>query len=121
MWIRSIIILLFSVISGVIAQLVLKKGTFGLPDFSLTNLLPIIKEIFTNYYLILWILFGGISAFLWLLAVSKLELSFAFPIVQALSIILVVLLSYLFFAEAISFWRWTGIVLIIIGIFLIFK
>jgi len=119
MWIRAIIILLFSVVAGVIAQIVLKKGAFNLPNFSLQNFWPIIKEVLTNHYLILWILFGGVSAFLWLLAVSRLELSFAFPVAQALGIILVAFLSYLFFAEVISLWRWLGILLLIIGIFLV--
>jgi len=121
MWTRGVFILIFSVAVGIIAQLVLKKGSFNLPDFSIQNFFPIVKEVLTNYYLIVWILFGGISAFLWMLAISKLGLSFAFPIAQALSIVLIVLLSYLFFAEAISSLRWFGIFLIIIGIFLVTK
>ena len=121
MWYKAIIILILSTVAGVVAQLVLKKGTFNLPDFSLQNFFLIIKEILTNYYLLLWICFGGVSAFLWFLAVSKLELSFAFPIVQSLTIVLVALGSYLFFAETISLWRWVGIILIIIGIFLVVK
>ena len=43
----------------------------------------------------IWVLFGGISAFLWLLAVAKLDLSFAFPISQAGSIVLIAILSLL--------------------------
>jgi len=118
---KSMLILLLSIAAGVIAQLVLKKGTFELSNFSISSLIPFIKSILTNYYLIFWVLFGGISAFLWLLAVSKIDLSVAFPIAQAGGIILVVVLSYLFFAEAIMLYQWLGILLIIVGIFLIGK
>lgn len=121
MWNRAIIILALAIISGVIAQIVLKKGSLGLPDFSLQNFWPITKEILRNKYLISWVFLGGVSAFLWMLAISKLELSFAFPAAQALSIILIVLLSYFFFAEVISLWRWIGIIFVIIGIFLMTK
>ena len=118
---KSILILLLSIIAGVIAQLVLKKGTFEISNFSISNLIPFIKSMITNYYLIFWILFGGISAFLWLLAVSNLDLSFVYPVSQAGSIILIVILSLVFFSETVSVYQWTGIFLIIIGIFLMGK
>ena len=121
MWTRGIFILILSVMAGIIAQLVLKKGSFNLPDFSIQNFFSIVKEILTNYYLIIWVVFGSVSAFLWMLAISKLELSFAFPTAQALSIVLIVLSSYLFFAEVVSLSRWLGIFLIVIGIFLVTK
>ena len=115
------LILLLSIVAGVMAQLVLKKGTFELSNFSISNLIPFIKSILTNYYLIFWVLFGGISAFLWLLAVSKINLSIAFPIAQAGSIILIVVLSYLFFSEAVTLYQCLGMLLIIVGIFLVGK
>jgi len=118
---KPMLILLLSIIAGVMAQLILKRGTFELSNFSVSNLIPFIKSILTNYYLILWVLFGGISAFLWLLAISKINLSVAFPISQAGSIILIVILSYLFFSEAITLYQCLGMLLIIIGIFLVAK
>ena len=118
---KSIIILFFSIIAGVIAQLVLKKGTFELPNFSISNIVPFIKSILTNYYLVSWIILGGISAFLWFLAVSRIDLSVAFPIAQAGTTVLVVVLSFLFFAEVITLSQWLGILLVVVGIFLIGK
>lgn len=118
---KSMFILLLSIVAGVIAQLVLKKGTFELSNFSISNLIPFIKSMLTNYYLIVWVLFGGISAFLWLLAISKINLSIAFPIAQAGSIILIVILSYLFFKEAITLYQCLGMLLIVVGIFLVGK
>ena len=118
---KSMLILALSIIAGVIAQLVLKKGTFELPNFSISNIIPFIKNVITNYYLMFWILLGGISAFLWFLAVSKIDLSVAFPIAQAGSIVLIVVLSYLFFAEAITLYQCLGILLIIVGIFFVGK
>jgi len=119
--IKSIIILLVSIISGVIGQLFLKKGGLNLPEFSFDNIIPILKEILRNSYLISWFVLGGISAFAWMIAVSKFELSFVFPFNQALTFILVVYFSSIFFHEAISPLRWLGIILLIIGIFLVAK
>jgi len=119
--IKPIIILSISIISGVIGQLFLKKGGFNLPELSFSNIIPILKEILRNSYLLSWFALGAISAFTWMLAVSKFELSFVFPFNQALTFILVVYFSSIFFHEAISPLRWLGILFVIIGIFLITK
>lgn len=118
---KAIFILCLSILAGVLGQLVLKKGTFRLPPFSFVNLHSFIIEILTNYYFLLWVIFGGISAFLWILVVSDLNLSFALPVAQAGSIILVVIFSLVFFSETVSVYQWTGIFLIIMGMFLVGK
>lgn len=56
-----------------------------------------------------------LSAFLWLAALSKLELSQAYPLVS-LSFVLVLIFSVLVFHEPLNFWKVGGVVLIVAGI-----
>lgn len=116
---KAFLILILSVVSGVIAQVVLKKGSVDLPALSPANLWSVVRSVLLNYYLLLWVAFGAVSAFLWMLAMSKLDLSMAFPFAQALSIVLIVVFSYLYFAESISYSRWAGIGIIVVGLFLV--
>ena len=120
MWIKALAILFLSALAGVIGQLVLKKGSMALPSFS-NGWWFFVKSIVANYYLMSWIFFGAVSAALWCLAVSKLNLSLAFPLVQAVTILLSVILARIFFHEAVSGGQWIGIFVILLGIFLVLK
>jgi drug/metabolite transporter (DMT)-like permease len=56
----------------------------------------------------------------YLFALSKLPLSIAYPLLSS-GYVLVVLLSKIFLKERVSFRRWVGVFIIIIGIFIIFN
>jgi drug/metabolite transporter (DMT)-like permease len=55
------------------------------------------------------------AALCWMLAISRLELSHAYPFVS-LSFVLVLLLSALFFGESVSTEKLLGVTLIIAGV-----
>ncbi len=56
----------------------------------------------------------------YLLALSKLPLSIAYPMLSS-GYVIVVLLSKIFLKEKVSFQRWVGVFIIIVGIFIIFN
>ncbi len=58
-----------------------------------------------------------VSTILWLIALSKTTLSFAYPF-TALTFTLVMLSARIVFQESIPTWRYVGIVVICLGIFL---
>jgi multidrug transporter EmrE-like cation transporter len=60
----------------------------------------------------------GISAICWLWVLSRVQLSYAYPVL-ALSFPLVVGGSYLFFGESVSFIRWGGVGVIMLGVSLL--
>ena len=119
----KIMILMLSILAGVIGQLFLKKGTLtremGL--FRPGNLWNIIHTCVTNGYILLWFLFGGISAFLWIIVISKFQLSFVFPAATSLGFVLIAVFSSCLFGEQISLIRWIGIAVLCLGVFLISK
>ncbi len=78
---------------------------------------PIYTAVMTPYFL-LGILTLGLGAFTWLLVLSRMELSLAYPM-MSLGYVLVTLFSKYLFRETVPFHRWTGIATIIFGIILI--
>jgi drug/metabolite transporter (DMT)-like permease len=57
----------------------------------------------------------GISALFWLVVLSRIDLSVAYPFV-GLSYIIVVLFSRLFLNEQVTALRWLGVVVVAVGI-----
>ena len=60
----------------------------------------------------------GVSAVVWLFALSRVELSFAYPF-AALSYVIIVLASLTVLHESVPPLRWAGVALIIAGIVLV--
>ena len=113
--------ILISVILGVIAQILFKKGisSMGPVPFSRIHVLPSLTlrivfqpHIFTGF------LFYGIATIFWLFALSKVDLSYAFPFIS-LTIILTSGAGALFYGERITVCRKIGMVIVCIGILLI--
>lgn len=69
-----------------------------------------------------WIVSGLVAAFAsalcWIMALSRLPLSHAYPF-TALSIVLVVLAGATLFSESVNLTQWFGIALVVVGIVLV--
>jgi multidrug transporter EmrE-like cation transporter len=115
---KPIWLLLISVISAVTGQVLFKKGVLvtGEITFKGSMMEELIKLIF-NPIVFSGLLFYVVSAVLWLIALSKTTLSFAYPF-TALTFALVMLSARVVFLENIPTLRYYGIVLICLGIFL---
>lgn len=112
-------ILLFSTLTGVAAQLALKHGLAG------DRLLPaaakatdVVQSLLGAWQLWVYGLCAVASLASWLLVVRRFELSMAFPVVQSLSFILIVVFSAFLFRETITTTKLAGIGLLCLGIFL---
>ena len=60
-----------------------------------------------------------ISAFVWMVALSRLQISIAYPVAVGLNFVVVVTVALIFFREHLSVEKIIGIVLIFISVFLI--
>jgi multidrug transporter EmrE-like cation transporter len=113
---KVVFLLLASVCSATIGAVLLKKGvlTIGEVSFKSSIIGELMKLVFNP------IVFGGlilyfVSAILWLTALSRTTLNFAYPF-TAITFSLVMLSSRLIFLESIPTLRYFGIVLIILGV-----
>ncbi|MCI0696927.1 transporter [candidate division KSB1 bacterium] len=114
--------LLLSILFGIVGQLLLKKATLSKRiGFDATHLTQSIMSLVLNPYLLSWIFLAGISAALWIFVVSKLELSFAYPVSMTLSYMLILVLSWWLFNENMSITRWLGVALMCVGLFLAYR
>jgi multidrug transporter EmrE-like cation transporter len=112
-----------SIVLGIIGQVLLKRGTMTQGEMTLHahKLWSTIWKIALNPFIISWILFAGLSAFLWIFVVSRFELTFAYPISLSLSYVLIALLSWWIFGEHLPPARLIGLLVMCVGIFLVYK
>lgn len=107
----KILLLIPGIILVITGQILLKKGMARYKTFSMKDL----PEITKNGTIILGIAAYGISLLLWLVVLSKLELSYAYPIVS-LNYFFIALSSKIIFKEKISKRRWASILVIVLGV-----
>ena len=114
---KPVLLLLFSVLSASLGQVFFKKGVSIIGEVTLKGsvigeLLKMVFQPLVFSGLILYV----VSTILWLLALSKTTLSFAYPF-TALTFALVMVSARIVFQESIPTWRYVGILLICLGIF----
>ena len=117
-------LLAIAITLSVSGELMLKMGmnryaaAFGVLDLSPATLLPTLLRVFTQPLVFLGFVFVFSASIFWLAVLSRVNLSFAYPIL-ALGYVITALFSRLLFNEAISPTRWAGIVVICIGVVLV--
>ena len=117
----ALLSIITSVVPGVVGQLFIKQGlrSLGGLNFS-TGLISSYLKIFCSPFILVGLSIYFLGVFFWLYALSKVELSFAYPFVS-LSYVLVLFFSWMFLGEQISLIRWAGVVSICLGVVLISK
>lgn len=112
------------ILSGVLlnagAQLFLKAGTrsIGVFAFSLDNLLPIGWRLASNPFIVSGLFCYVVSVVVWIMALSRVEVSIAYPMLS-LGYIVNVLLAWWLFGEAVTAMRVAGIFVIIVGVIMV--
>jgi multidrug transporter EmrE-like cation transporter len=116
----SLSLLMTGVLLNAGAQLLLKAGTnsVGVFEFSRDNILPIGWKLATEPHIV-----GGlgcyvISVVVWIMALSRVEVSVAYPLLSVGYVVNAIAAWYLF-GEAVTPMRLTGIAIIIVGVWLV--
>lgn len=117
---KALVLILVSVLFGAAGQVMMKWGTNQINLASGSGLSRSLYVYFTNVPLLSGLALYGISAIFWVLAIGKVELSYAYPMV-ALGYVLVFIASFFLFHEHITFLRIWGLLLIVIGVVFIAK
>jgi len=113
-------LILLSVILNTIAQIALKAGMDKVGQFKYcwSNVVPIFTQIACNPYIIGALFIYGFAVVVWMLVLSRVEVSIAYPMIS-LGYITTALAAYYYFDEPLSVTRIAGIVVIILGVYLV--
>jgi len=106
--------LLVSILMGALAQVSLKKGMQALGQISVTTLVPNLGGIFFNPYILGGILLYGSSLMIWLIVLSRMELSRAYPFVS-LGYMITFACGILLLDEKMSYYKIFGLMFIVAG------
>jgi multidrug transporter EmrE-like cation transporter len=115
-------LIMLGVLLNAAAQLFLKEGMrrIGHFEFIWANALPIALQVAGNVFVLGGLLCYVISVAVWLLVLSRVEVSFAYPLLSVGYIVNAVA-GYYLFQENLSFMRISGILVICVGVFLVTK
>jgi len=116
----ALVLVSLCIVLGASGQICMKRGMVEIPITSTQDLFSNIKTIFSSSYVIIGLLFYGVATFLWLGALSQLEVSFMYPLLS-LGYVLTAILACVFIHEEVTLLRWVGILLIVCGCFLVIK
>jgi multidrug transporter EmrE-like cation transporter len=105
---QSILLVFICTILGAAAQILMKMGSAHMAHFD-------VVKVFTDWQLFSGYALYGVNTLLLMLALRDGELSRLYPII-ALTYVWVTLLSAYFFHEELTFWKLTGITIIVAGV-----
>ena len=117
----AILLALAAPVVGTVGQLLLKigmqrAGAIGRGSFD--NPLSLLQRVFANPWILVAIPLYGAGFLIWLVVLSKLNLSYAYSFL-ALAYVLVPLFSWWLFKEQIPPLQWAGIFVVCFGLILI--
>jgi multidrug transporter EmrE-like cation transporter len=116
----SFMLVLAGVLLNAAAQLLLKAGTNAIGAFAFTagNLVPVGIKVASNPFIVSGLGCYAVSVVVWIMALSRVEVSLAYPMLSIGYVVNAVAAWYLF-GEALSAQRMIGIGTIIVGVFLV--
>jgi drug/metabolite transporter (DMT)-like permease len=116
----DVVYILASVVLGAIGQILLKKGmgSMGPLTITLSQFSALLWRIATNPYVVIGLLIYVTGTLFWLVALSRVDLSYAYPF-ASLSYVLMLAASWLLFGEQITALRLLGTLVVCSGVFLI--
>lgn len=113
-------LVLLSVVFNTVAQLALKAGMMAIGhfEFTLANFWPVVAKLVTSP----WLILGGAvyvgSLTTWLLVLSRVDVSVAYPM-ASLGYITSAIAAYFLYHEPLTVLKVVGIGIILLGVFLV--
>jgi multidrug transporter EmrE-like cation transporter len=102
------------------AQLLLKAGTNSVGAFEYTsaNIVPVGWKLATEPHIVGGLTCYVISVVVWIMALSRVEVSIAYPLLSV-GYVVNAIAAYYLFGEAVTPMRLTGIAVIIVGVWIV--
>lgn len=119
---KFIPLILFTVFSNFLSQIMLKKGmtSIEIGDLSSDSLLEAVPSIIFNFFVIGGLFVMVISMACHLIVLSKVDISYAYPFL-GLSFVLITAWGHLVLGEPLSVYKFMGVSLIVCGVALVAK
>jgi multidrug transporter EmrE-like cation transporter len=113
-------LILFGVLLNASAQLAIKQGmkNIGFFDFRLENCIPVLLSAAISPYILAGLSCYVISVVVWMMVLSRVEVSYAYPLLS-IGYIVTAMAGWLLFNESMNSSRWIGILVICLGVWLI--
>ena len=117
---KNFILVMAPISMGIVAQILLKTGMLQIGKFSvdISKLFMTFVGIFLNPFVLVGMFLYFAASLLWLIVLSRIDLSFAYPLLS-IGYIFIVLYSDIVLKEEVSLVRWAGVLTICLGVFLI--
>ncbi len=116
---KDFLLLFFNVLLTVIGQILFKHGMNVVGRInSVREAFPKLIHAFLNPYILSGIAIYGFTTLVWLVILSRVKLSIAYPMLSA-GYVLSILFSWMLFKEAIPKARIIGAIIICIGVYLV--
>lgn len=118
---RNYLMLLSTIVLSISGQTLLKIGMKNIgkiDNVSLANIAALAWQMGTNVYVFSGLALFVIGTFIWLVLLSRLDLSFVYPF-GALQYVFIFLISYFLLGEQIKAGRIVGVGIILVGIYVI--
>ena len=118
----SVSLILTGVLLNAAAQLLLKAGTnrIGAFEFSVANMIPIAKQIALQPHIITGLGCYAISVVVWIMALSRVPVSVAYPLLS-IGYIVNAFAAWHLFGESLTAQKLVGIGVICVGVWLVTK
>ena len=116
----SFLLILTGVLLNAAAQLLLKAGTRAVGEFSfsLANLVPIGWKIATQPPILGGLSCYAVSVVVWIMALSRVEVSVAYPMLS-IGYVVNAFAAWYLFGESLSVAKLAGIGVIIVGVYIV--
>lgn len=116
----NLALILLNIALAVSGQLAIKAGMKQVGVIHASNWFALLITSFTNVYVVLGLLAYIIAAGTWIVVLSRVDLTVAYPMLS-LGYIAVLILSALILKESVGVVRILGTILIILGVVLIYR
>lgn len=119
---NNFFLIMVGVLLNAVAQLLLKKGMMIIGEVSLdwNSFVSLAFKAGTNIYIVVGLISYVISFMVWLIVLSKVEVSYAYPFLS-IGYIVAAVVGYFFFGESMGLFKICGIAAICFGVILMFQ
>jgi multidrug transporter EmrE-like cation transporter len=111
--------IVIAVCTGAFAQTMMKLGTRQVGVFGETPFFAYLFKLLTTPLILLAIASYGFGVIFYMFMISRLDLSFLYPVMTALGLILTTVVSATLLGERVSLARLGGIAVMVVGVFLV--